>query len=130
MSILGVGTDIVSIDRIAHMLEAHSERLAVRLLASAEMADYQLAAATPRGAAAFLARRFAAKEAGAKALGCGIGAKASFRELVVEHTPAGAPRLALSGKALETANQLGVAQVHLSISDEHTHATAVVILER
>lgn len=138
MSLVGIGTDLVAIDRLARMHRAHGERLAVRLLASAELADYRKAAvarvdAQDRGAnaaAAFLARRFAAKEAAAKALGCGIGAGAGFHDLIVGHTPAGAPRLEFSGAARTTAARLGVTATHLSISDEQGHALAFVVLER
>lgn len=129
MSIIGLGTDIVAVDRLERLLQAHGERLAKRLLGEAEQAEYQTIV-SERARVAFIARRFAAKEAAAKALGCGIGANAGFYELSVEHNHAGAPRLALSGRALALAEKLGVNHVHLSISDEHTHATAVVILER
>lgn len=139
MSLVGIGTDLVAIDRLGRMHRAHGERLAVRLLASSELAGYRQAAAGVREsvrdrdtspAAAFLARRFAAKEAAAKALGCGIGAGAGFHDLIVGHTPAGAPRLEFSGAARTTAARLGVTTTHLSISDEQGYALAFVVLER
>jgi holo-[acyl-carrier protein] synthase len=129
LSIIGIGTDVVAVERMLRMHQAHAERLAVRLLAGAEIAEYERARVSKTGAAAFLARRFAAKEAAAKALGCGIGARAGFRDLIVEHYPNGAPRLAFSGAARDTADRLGVNQAHISITDEQTHAVAFVVLE-
>jgi len=125
MSVVGIGTDMVAVERIARMQDAHGERLAVRLLAPAELAEYQ----DTESKAAFLARRFAAKEAAAKALGCGIGGRAGFHDLVVTHTPAGAPLLKLSGVARKTAAALEVTATHLSITDEQDHAMAFVVLE-
>jgi len=125
MSIVGIGTDVVAIDRLARMQDAHGERLAVRLLAPAELAEYH----KTESKAAFLARRFAAKEAAAKALGCGIGGRAGFHDLVVTHTPTGAPLLKFSGAARETASGLALTSAHLSISDEQDYAMAFVVLE-
>lgn len=131
MSIVGIGTDIVETDRLARMQSDHGERLAVRLLAASELSGYRSAMASgPPAAAAFLARRFAAKEAAAKALGCGIGGQAGFHDLVVAHDEAGAPMLRLTGRAGRRAHELGVRASHLSISDERRHAIAMVVLER
>ena len=130
MSIVGIGTDLVAIERLAAMQAEYGERLAVRLLAASEMPAYQSAlAAGGAAAAALLARRFAAKEAGAKALGCGIGAEAGFHDLVIGHDERGAPALRLTGRAARRAAHLGVARSHLSISDERDHALAMVVLE-
>jgi holo-[acyl-carrier protein] synthase len=129
LSIVGIGTDLVEIDRLEALQQRYSTRLAARLLAPAERSDYQAHAAGDRQAAAFLARRFAAKEAAAKALGCGIGAQARLSELVVTHTSAGAPGLTLTGAAGRQAERLGVRSAHLSISDERGYALAFVILE-
>ncbi len=129
MSIIGIGTDLVAVARLARMQADHGERLAIRVLAPSELADYRHALATGAPpAAALLARRFAAKEAAAKALGCGIGREAGFHDLVVAHTPAGAPQLVLTGRAGERAARLGVRTNHLSISDEREHALAMVVL--
>ncbi len=125
MSILGIGSDLVEIDRIRRVYQAHGMRFAERLLADVELVQLR-AAADP---AALLARRFAAKEAAAKALGCGIGAEAGFRELVVDHNELGAPQLNFLGGAEHRAEQLGVRSQHLSISDERAYALAFVVLE-
>ena len=126
MSIIGLGTDVVEIARLQKIFSAHGERFARRLLSEQEYIEFANAAAP----AALLARRFAAKEAAAKALGCGIGAEASFHDLIVGHDATGAPQLVLSGPAAARAARLGVSQTHLSISDERAYAMAVVILER
>ncbi len=131
MSIVGIGTDLVAVSRLEAMQRDHGDRLARRLLADSELGEYQrLMEAGPRPAAAFLARRFAAKEAAAKALGCGIGADASFRDLVVGHSAAGAPTLELAGAAARRADALGIRHTHLSISDERDYALAMVVMER
>ena len=130
MSIIGIGTDIVGIGRLERLQQRYGDRLADRLLGPAERPVYQSLVDSGGPAAAYLARRFAAKEAAAKALGCGIGAQARLSELQVEHTSAGAPVLTFTGAARQRADALGVARSHLSISDEHDQALAFVILER
>ncbi|MEX0430273.1 holo-ACP synthase [Spiribacter insolitus] len=131
MSIVGIGTDIVETVRLERMQSDHGERLAARLLASGELAGYRSAlSAGPSAAAAFLARRFAAKEAAAKALGCGIGSEAGFHDLRVSHDRGGAPVLTFHGPAARRAGRLGIQTAHLSISDERHYAVAMVVLER
>lgn len=122
---LGIGTDLVAVPRMVALHTRHGERLAARLLAPAEHAAYR-AAAEP---AALLARRFAVKEAAAKALGTGIGAHAAFSDIELAHDPAGAPQLRLHGAAARRAEALGVRHTHISLSDEHDYALAFVILE-
>lgn len=122
--ILGVGVDLVRVARMRPMLDRHGPRLLERLLHPDERAE--LPAVRPEG---FVARRFAAKEALAKALGCGVGRDMALNEVCVIHDPAGRPGLALSGSAARTAARLGVARIHLSISDEHDYAQAFVVLE-
>jgi holo-[acyl-carrier protein] synthase len=123
MAIVGIGTDIVSIARIEKALERNSE-FAERVLTPAEMKEFA-AAAKP---AAFVAKRFAAKEAAAKALGTGIG-EVSFQHIYIDHTPAGQPLLRLFDKADEQAGVLGARSFHISISDEREFAVAYVVLE-
>jgi holo-[acyl-carrier protein] synthase len=130
LSIVGIGTDLVEIDRLAALQRRYARRLGARILAPAEQADFAAYARLDRASAAFLARRFAAKEAAAKALGCGIGARARLTELAVTHSADGAPILTLTGAARRQADALAVQHVHLSISDERGHALAFVLLER
>jgi holo-[acyl-carrier protein] synthase len=122
--ILGIGTDLVRVERLRPMLERHGSRLLERLLHPEERAE--LPTTRPEG---FVARRFAAKEALAKALGCGVGRDMALKEARVTHDAAGRPGFALSGAAARTAARLGVTRIHLSISDEHDYAQAFVVLE-
>jgi holo-[acyl-carrier protein] synthase len=122
--ILGIGTDLVRVERLRPMLERHGHRLLERLLHPKERAE--LPTTRPE---AFVARRFAAKEALAKALGCGVGPDMALKEACVTHDAAGRPGFALSGAAALTAARLGVTRIHLSISDEHDYAQAFVVLE-
>nr|WP_296750125.1 holo-ACP synthase [Thioalkalivibrio sp.] len=122
--ILGIGTDLVRVERLRPMLERHGPRLLERLLHPEEQEE--LPSVRPE---AFVARRFAAKEALAKALGCGVGRDMALSEVCVTHDTAGRPGFALNGAAARTAARLGVARIHLSISDEHDYAQAFVVLE-
>jgi holo-[acyl-carrier protein] synthase len=123
MSVLGLGTDIVEISRVASVSES-SERFAKRVLAESELNIYKQHTQPER----YLAKRWAAKEAAAKALGTGIGRGISFHHFITTNNELGAPKLQLVGKALEVANTMGVTSVLLSISDEKHYATATVIL--
>jgi holo-[acyl-carrier protein] synthase len=122
--ILGIGTDLVRVERLRSLLDRHGERLLQRLLHPDEQVE--LPRARPE---AFVAKRFAAKEALAKALGCGVGTHMALNEACVIHDAAGRPGLALGGAAARTAARLGVTRIHLSISDEHEYAQAFVVLE-
>ncbi|WP_018878320.1 holo-ACP synthase [Thioalkalivibrio sp. ALE28] len=122
--ILGIGTDLVQVARMRGMWERHGRRLAERILHPLEQAD--LPSHEPAG---FLARRFAAKEALAKALGCGVGADMALAEAGVTHDARGRPEFVLAGRARATADRLGVRAIHLSISDEREYAQAFVVLE-
>ncbi len=122
--ILGVGTDLVRVERLRPMLERHGHRLLERLLHPQERE--QVPGVRPE---AFIARRFAAKEALAKALGCGVGRDMALNEAWVIHDAAGRPGFALSGSVERTAARLGVLRIHLSISDERDYAQAFVVVE-
>lgn len=122
--ILGVGTDLVRVERLRPMLERHGDRLLERLLHPDER--HQVPDMRPE---AFVARRFAAKEALAKALGCGVGRDMALNEACVTHDALGRPGFALSGSVARTAARLGVLRIHLSISDERDYAQAFVVVE-
>ena len=122
--ILGIGVDAVSIDRIDKMLARRGSALARRLLRDAEYREFLCA----RRPASFLARRFAAREAAAKALGTGISNGVRWRDLQVVHDEHGAPRMQLHGAAAKRARQMGAVTIHLSISDEQDLALAFVVL--
>ncbi len=126
MPIAGIGSDIVQIDRVRRIWRRYPARFPQRILSDAESAELG-GQADP---AAFLARRFAAKEAAAKALGTGISQGVAFTDFTVSHTGAGQPRLELRGRALEVMQQQSIESAHLSISDDAGYAVAFVVLER
>ncbi|MDD3517645.1 MAG: holo-ACP synthase [Chromatiales bacterium] len=123
MRIVGIGTDIVHVPRIEAALQRFGQRFARRVLH-----ENEIAARDGDVPPAFVARRFAAKEAVAKALGVGMGAELALNEVEVWNDPRGRPHLRLHGRSLETARRLGVDDMHLSISDEFEYAMAYVIL--
>ena len=123
--IAGIGTDIVRIERIRKILDKqHGEAFARRVLMDSEL-DIFSGHSNP---VAYLAKRFAAKEAASKALGTGIG-KVSFQHLQVLNDEMGAPRLQFHGYARELQEQRGIRNIHLSLSDEENAAVAFVVLE-
>ncbi len=129
--ILGIGTDMVDIRRIEALTERFGERFLRRILVLSEQARYHELEAARR--AGWLAKRFAAKEAAAKALGCGIGGEASFQDIAIGRTSMGQPWLKFRGDALIRLEALCprglTARPHVSLSDEPPHAFAFVMLE-
>jgi len=126
MSVVGIGTDIIDISRLNKMNERARERLAQRVLTDTELKKYQqLKKSIP-----FLAKRWAGKEAAAKALGRGIADGISFQHFKIESLPSGQPVLVLTKRAFEIAQQLGANSWHISLSDEVNYATAVVVLSQ
>lgn len=123
--IVGLGIDLVSIERVAQALQRHGPRFANKVLSAVELMEFEQSQAPER----FLAKRFAAKEAFAKALGTGIGAAAAWQDLTIGHSGAGQPVLVVQGVAERSMRRRGVVAQHLSISDEQEHAVAVVVLE-
>lgn len=123
--ILGIGTDIVTVERMAENLAKMGERFARRLLTDSEYAEFE----QKNNGAAYLAKRFAAKEAAVKALGTGFADGITWKHVCICNDEKGAPFVEFSGPAQERAVALGVQRVHLSLSDERQHAVAFVILE-
>lgn len=121
--ISGVGTDIVEIARIEASLK-RSLGLAKKVLTSREYDDFAAANFAP----AFLAKRFAAKEAFAKALGTGFSNGVSWCDIEVQHTQLGQPGFAVQGTTRELLLQKQVKTIHLSLSDERHYATAMVVM--
>lgn len=126
MSIFGLGTDIAEIERFEKSLSRLGEAFAKRILTTIELSQYNSTKQQSR----FLAKRFAAKEAASKALGTGIAKGVTFHDFVITNDENGKPLLSLHNQALTYANENGVTQVHLSISDERHYAVATVIFER
>ncbi len=124
--IYGIGTDIIEVARIGQALSRYGEGFSKRVLAPDEWAEY-LACAVPER---FIAKRFAAKEAFAKALGLGIRTPATWHNISIRHDAMGKPELDFHPKLRLYLAQHGVNHQHLSISDEKQLATAFVVLER
>ncbi|MGE5506192.1 MAG: holo-ACP synthase [Actinomycetota bacterium] len=128
--ILGVGNDIIDIRRIEKTLARFGERFVDRVFTPEEKAKAERRTATIR--AATYAKRYAAKEAAAKALGTGFRAGVFWRDIGVVNLASGQPTLALTGGAAARLAQmvpLGMkAQVALTMTDEHPLAEAVVII--
>lgn len=125
--IVGVGTDMIEISRIERSVEQFGTRFLERVFTPGEVA-YCLQ--KKKHAAESFAARFAAKEAGAKALGTGISRGVAWKEIEVRREPGQRPTLHFSGRALELADQLGIQSVSLSLTHNRDHALAVVIAER
>jgi len=123
--IVGSGIDLVEIGRIHQSMERFGQRFLDRIFTAAEQA-YCL---RKRKAAESLAARFAAKEAGAKALGTGISRGVNWLEIEVVREPGGKPSLRFHGRAAEIAAALGVAHTALSLTHTGDLAMASVVLE-
>ncbi|RTR39043.1 holo-ACP synthase [Shewanella canadensis] len=130
--IVGLGTDIAEIERIEQKVPQAGDheslvqcRLAKRVLTESEMVIFVASSKPGR----YLAKRFAAKEAAAKALGTGIGRGVSFQHIEISNDANGAPIVSFSDGAAERLALLGGVRGHISIADEKHYATATVILE-
>ncbi|SEK72388.1 holo-[acyl-carrier-protein] synthase [Colwellia chukchiensis] len=126
MSVVGIGTDIVDIRRIAKMSDNAQLRLAKRILTPNEQQYYFTLKQPER----FLAKRWAGKEAMAKAIGTGIASGVSFQHIEIVSLASGQPTLVLSLQALALATGLGANTWHISLSDEKNYATAFVVLSQ
>ncbi|NJC34861.1 holo-[acyl-carrier protein] synthase [Sphingomonas jejuensis] len=128
--IIGIGSDLCSIERIARSLERFGERFETRVFTQAELAR---AARRPFTRAGTLAKRFAAKEAMSKALGTGFRQGVFMRDMGVANMASGAPTMTLQGGArarLDGMTPPGhAARIHLSMTDDHPWAQAFVVIE-
>jgi holo-[acyl-carrier protein] synthase len=124
--ILGIGTDMIEIGRIERSIEQFGQRFLDRIFTPGEIAYCQQ---KKKHAAESYAARFAAKEAGAKALGTGISRGITWKEIEVRRKPGGPPTLHLSGRALKRADHLGIGRLSLSLTHSRNLAMAVVIAE-
>ena len=127
--IVGIGSDLTDIRRIADTLERFGERFTNRIFTEVERARSER---KPDVAASY-AKRFAAKEACAKALGTGLRAGVFWRDMGVVNQRSGQPTLRLTGGAADRLARLipegMVAAIHLSLTDDHPYAQAFVIIE-
>ncbi|HCM06207.1 MAG TPA: holo-ACP synthase [Oceanospirillales bacterium] len=124
MTIKGIGTDLLDQRRVSSVFDKQGERFAQRILTVDELAVW----ASRDQSINYLAKRFAAKEAVAKALGTGIAKGIGFQQMEISSDDAGKPVVALTGQALIRAKELGGGQVMLSLSDEGDMILAFAVL--
>lgn len=123
--ILGMGTDLAEVDRIEQSVKRYGNRFLQRVYSDFER-SYSM---RKKNYAERLAGRFAAKEAGMKAIGTGWRRGVTWKDFEVVNEPSGKPTLKLSGAAAQIAERMGVKRVTLSITHTAAIAMAVVILE-
>ena len=130
--ILGLGSDLIDIRRVERTIARHGERFLTRVFTDIERAKSERRAGTAVGRAASYAKRFAAKEACAKALGTGLHQGVYWRDMGVVNQPGGKPTLALTGGALKRLEKITppgmTAQIDLTITDDFPLAQAIVII--
>ena len=128
--IIGLGSDLTNMDRIANSLERWGERFEARCFTDVERAK---AARRPFTRAGTYAKRFAAKEAFSKAVGTGFKRGVFMKDIGVVNAPSGAPTLALTGGAAARLAEMvppgHSAHIHLTLTDDHPWAQAFVIIE-
>jgi holo-[acyl-carrier protein] synthase len=124
--IFGIGTDIVEIERIGDILGRFGERFVRRILTPEEFHEFQASKFPSR----LLAKRFAAKEAVAKAMGLGFREGLAFSSIGITHDENGKPEVAYKDRALALVRALGITGSLISISDERHYAVAFAILTR
>ena len=127
--ILGVGTDLANIDRIAGVLERHGDRFRNRVFTEIE----QRKAERRKDVAGTYAKRWAAKEACSKALGTGLRMGISWKDMAVSNLKTGQPVMTVTGWAAERLKEMTPeeheATIHVSLTDDHPWAQAFVVIE-
>jgi holo-[acyl-carrier protein] synthase len=123
--LIGTGVDLIEVERIAHSIARFGDRFLRRIYTDREIAY----CTRKRGSAESFAARFAAKEAGAKALGTGISRGVAWNEFQVGRASGGRPVLELRGRAGLLAKELGVRTISLSLTHTASLAMAMVVME-
>ena len=127
--ILGIGSDMVSIERIEATIQRFGVRFVQRVFSETEKKTAEYRAATTET----YAKRWAAKEACSKALGTGLRMGVAWKEMSVRNLPTGQPEMKLTGGALSRLNHLTPAghsaKIHVTLTDDHPWAQAFVIIE-
>lgn len=127
--IIGIGTDLANIDRIAGVLDRHGDRFRTRVFTDSERRK----AESRRDEAGTYAKRWAAKEACSKALGTGLRMGIAWKDMAVTNLPSGQPVMTLTGWARERLDSLTppghAATVHVTLTDDHPWAQAFVVIE-
>ena len=126
MSVLGIGVDIVEIERFAASMQRSGQSLIERIF----LPEEQAYCSPQREPARCFAVRFAAKEAVSKALGTGIGAQLGWRDIEICRKASGEPFVVLHGTGAETARRMGVREVLISLSHSEHYAVASTIAVR
>lgn len=130
--IIGIGSDLIDIRRVAKVIERHGDRFLERVFTEAERGRAARRARNEKMVVATYAKRFAAKEACAKALGTGIRRGVWWRDMGVVNLPGGRPTMVLTGGALARLQALTPAglepRIDLSITDDWPMAQAFVII--
>ena len=124
--IVGTGSDLIEIGRVRQSMERFGERFLNRVFTPAEVAYCRRKV---HNAEESFAARFAAKEAGAKALGTGIAKGVAWTEIEVRRQPGQRPTIHFTGRAAERARAMGVQRAHVTLSHSRDIAMAVVVLE-
>jgi holo-[acyl-carrier protein] synthase len=123
--IVGIGVDIAETERFEKIWARFDGRIAQRILTQNELIEFE----RRHKPASYLATRFAAKEAAAKALGTGFGCGVGYKSIEINNDKNGKPSLKFFNKALQMADQKRVENVFVSLSDEKHYVVAMVILE-
>ena len=124
--IVGVGVDIAETKRFENLYSRYGGRIVRRILTESEQVEF----GRRNNPASYLATRFAAKEAAAKALGTGFGCGVGYKSIEIKNNNQGKPMLKFINSALELARKKKVENVFVSLSDEKHYVVAMVILER
>lgn len=123
--IVGIGVDIAETGRVAKLSAKYGQRFAQRILTADELLEFN----RRKRSSSYLATRFAAKEAVAKALGTGIGEQLSFHSIQIDSDSQGKPLLRFLGSAVDLIADLGINNTLVSLSDERHYVVAMVVLE-
>jgi len=123
--VIALGTDILEVARVEAVVTRLGDKFVRRILTLAEQGEYAVSQQPIR----LLAKRFAAKEAIAKALGTGIGRGVSWQDIEVRHDAHGAPEVHLSGGAAEVVKRRGGTAMLLSLADEQAYVVAFAALK-
>ena len=123
--IVGIGVDIAETARLEKLNAKFGQRFARRILTADELLEFE----RRKRSSSYLATRFAAKEAVAKALGTGIGKQLGFHSIQIDNDSQGKPLLRFLGSALDLIDDLDINNAMISLSDEKHYVVAMVVLE-
>jgi holo-[acyl-carrier protein] synthase len=123
--IIGIGVDIAETARMEKLIAKYGQRFARRILTADELLEFE----RRKHSSSYLATRFAAKEAVAKALGTGIGEQLGFHSVQIDNDSQGKPLLRFLGSAVDLIAGLDINNAMISLSDEKHYVVAMVVLE-